>query len=306
MTEQEYDFGIPMVPEHEARTIHTYPPVNPYNDVTQGRVIGWWSGGVASAVACFLSLEKWGSDVELVFCDTALEHPDTYRFMADYENKLGVKIKRIKSERFGEPEDVWHQVTGLNFAHGAPCSMYLKKYPRIKYQKLKTDFCQIFGFDYDGKEMRRATNMLTNNPDLNPVFPLIINKLNREKIFAKIKDIGIEPPSAYKHFLNNNCIGADDSPKGGCIQGGIGYWQKIQRLYPKKFDYMSEMEHKLSRKKGQPVTICKDQRKDTKGARLFLKVCSDFPDVESIAVIKGLEPITPFECNGFCSTDEQV
>ena len=113
-------------------------------------------------------------------------------------------------------------------------------------------------------------------------------------------------PRPYKHFLNNNCIGDFDSPKGGCIQGGIGYWQKIKYLYPHKYEYMANMEHKISALKGKPVTICKDQRKNKHGARLFLKPNPDFPEIEDISVIKGRQPLTPFECNGFCSTQDSL
>jgi len=288
------------------RTIDIYPEVNPFNDATEGRIIAWWSGGVASAVACKMALEKYGKDrVVLVFCDTGIEHPDTYRFMGDFERVLGVKIIKIKSDRFSEPEDVWRKYRGMNFAHGAPCSMSMKKEPRIKYQELKTDFGQIFGFDYCKKEMRRADNMLNNNPDLNPIFPLIVEQITREDLFRIVADMGIERPSVYDHFLNNNCIGADDSPKGGCIQGGIGYWQKIQELYPHKFEYMANIEHEISSLKGEPVTICKDQRKGRKGNRLFLKPNPAYPEVLDISAIKGRRPITPFECNGFCSTAGQ-
>ena len=98
------------------RSILTYPETNPFNDVAKGRVIGWWSGGVASAVACHLALEKWGDDVKLVFCDTSIEHPDTYRFMNDYKKRVGVDIEIIKSDRFKNPEDVWNQVKGLNLS----------------------------------------------------------------------------------------------------------------------------------------------------------------------------------------------
>jgi hypothetical protein len=286
------------------RTIYEYPEINPFNDKTDGRVIAWWSGGVASAVACLLSLERWGDNCELVFCDTGIEHPDTYRFMNEYERVVGVNIKRIKSPRFNEPEEVWRYYKGMNFATGAPCSTMLKREPRLKYQDLQNDFCQIFGFDYGKKEMRRATNMLVNNPDLNPVFPLIVERYDRKSIFETIAKLGIEAPKVYKHFLNNNCIGGDDSPIGGCVQGGIGYWQKIKDLYPKKFDYMANIEHEISRDKGEPVTICRDQRKATRGNRLFLKPCADFPNVGTIDEIKGRRPLTPFECNGFCSTEE--
>ncbi len=286
------------------RSIQEYPEINPFNDRMTGRIIGWWSGGVASAVACYLALERYGDRVDLVFCDTKIEHPDTYRFMQDFNQVLGVTIKCIQSARCAEPEEVWFKYLGLNFATGAPCSMVMKKEPRVRYQELGEDFGQIFGFDYDKKEMRRARGMLVNNPDLNPIFPLIVEQYDRQRIFDTIKHLGLVRPSTYDHFLNNNCIGADDSPKGGCIQGGIGYWQKIQRLYPQKFEYMADIEHRISALKGAPVTICKDQRKATHGNRLFLKHNPDFPDTGTIEEIKGRQPITAFECNGFCSTTE--
>ena len=53
----------------EMRTIHDMPTENPFNDKTDGRVIGWISGGVASAIACKRAYEKWGDRVEFIFCD---------------------------------------------------------------------------------------------------------------------------------------------------------------------------------------------------------------------------------------------
>lgn len=288
--------------EHKFRTIYEYPTVNPYNDAESGRVIGWWSGGVASAIACKLALEKYQESVEVVFCDTNIEHPDTYRFMQDFEKVLGVKVNIITSNKFNEPEEVWRKYNGMNFAHGAPCSMAMKKEPRIKYQNLQSDFAQIFGFDFCKKEERRATNMLINNPDLNPIFPLIVEKYTREIIFKELAKLGIKPPVTYNFFLNNNCIGDFSSAKGGCIQGGVGYWKKIRELFPHKYDYMANIEHEISAAKGSPVTISRDSRKEKKGNRLFLKYNPMFPEIETIDVIKGRPPIITFECHGFCST----
>jgi len=287
------------------RVIDKYPEINPFNDVgPSNRVIGWWSGGVASAVACKIVLEKY-ENVEIAFCDTSIEHPDTYELLHSFEKVMGVKINVITSSRMTEPEQVWRKYKGLNFAHGAPCSMVLKKEPRMKFQKTKTDFAQVFGFDYGKKEERRARNMLVNNPDINPIFPLIVEKLSREKIFKEFKSLGLKIPEPYKHFLNNNCIGAEDSPIGGCIQGGVGYWQKLKELYPLKFEYMANIEHEISSSKGSPVTICKDQRAATAGNKLFLRHNEEFPEIKTIDIIKGRRPITPFECNGFCSLEEQ-
>ncbi len=286
------------------RVVDEYPEINPITDKSDGRVIGWISGGVASAVACDLALQKYGDRVELAFCDTNWEHSDSYRFLEDLENYWNRPITRLKSHRFNNPEEIWRKYLGMNFAHGAPCSTVLKREVRIKFQDEKTDFGQIFGFDYDKKEMKRANNMLLNHYEINPIFPLIVEKYDRARIFAKMAKMGIKEPEPYKHFLNNNCIGDFDSPIGGCVQGGCGYWQKIQKMFPKKFDYMANIEHEISVEKGEPVTICKDQRNGKKGNRLFLKHCEAFPEIETIDVIKGKQPVTMFECNGFCNTVE--
>lgn len=279
--------------------IYEYPDVNGYNSVERsGRVLGWISGGVASAIACKLALEEFGDSVELVFCDTHIENSDTYRFIDDLEKVFQKKILRIHSERFHEPEDVWRKYYGLNFSNGAPCSMVLKQEVRVKYQDLKSDFGHIFGFGVD--EKNRAINMAKNHPEINPIFPLIVNGFDKERCFRELDLLGVEMPKTYRHFLNNNCIGEFDSEKGGCVQGGIGYWQKIKKLFPKKYDYMASIEHELSKEKGKPITICKDQRKGRLGNRLFLKLCSDFPDIACIDEIKGRQPVTMFECNGFC------
>ena len=50
----------------------------------KNRVIAWWSGGIASAVACKWALSAF-KNVSIVFIDTKNEHPDTYRFLKDCE-----------------------------------------------------------------------------------------------------------------------------------------------------------------------------------------------------------------------------
>ncbi len=295
--------------------------INWYNDMKpSARVIGWWSGGVASAIACKLALEEY-ENVHLAFCDTGIEHPDTYRFMDDFERVLGVKIHKYKSDKFDEPEDVWRKYLGLNFAHGAPCSTMLKREVRTRIvQDIESDYAQIFGFDYCQKEMNRAKNMVKSYPEINPKFPLIEHKITRDGLFREVSKLGIEAPITYKSFLNNNCIGADDSPKGGCVQGGIGYWQKLKRIYPRKYEYMGKMEHELTelkilklKSKGEydeaefePVTLLRDQRKSkgTYHKRLFLLHNPEFPEYDTIDVIKGRQPVTPMECNGFCSLED--
>jgi len=271
----------------------------------ESRVISWFSGGVASAVACQIALETY-KNVHFAFCDTGIEHPDTYRFITDFENKFNVKINIYKSKEFSKPEDVFFKYNGLNFAHGAPCSMVLKKNVRTQQvEKLDTDYAQVFGFDFCKKEIRRASQMIKNHAEINPKFPLIEQEIDRSELFRIVESWGIAIPKPYDHFNNNNCIGTEEGSEGGCVQGGVGYWQKMKEIYPKKFARMAEIEHELSKKNGKPTTICKDQRKNSKGI-IFLTKNIDFPEIGSIDDIKGKQPIGRMECNGFCSTQDQL
>lgn len=98
-------------------------------------------------------------------------------------------------------------------------------------------------------------------------------------------------------YQNNNCF------KTGCVQGGIGYWQKRQRDFPESFERMASLEHELTNIKGEPVTICKDQAKG--GGLVFLKPHPDYPSMKDISMMKGRMPKENLmECNGFCSTKD--
>jgi hypothetical protein len=86
------------------------------------------------------------------------------------------------------------------------------------------------------------------------------------------------PNAYYRGYHNNNCF------KTGCIQGGIGYWQKIRREEPEKFDNMAKIEHELTDLKGKPVTILKDQAKG--GGLVFLKPHPDYPKMKDLSMMK--------------------
>jgi len=266
------------------------------------RVIAWWSGGIASAVACQKAIELFSSDynVEVVFIDTKNEHEDTYRFLDDCSNIYKKEIKVISNEKYSNIKEVWRKYNSLNVAKGAICSSQLKKDVRVKYQDIENDYSQVFGFDYSKSEQNRAKNMLKNYPEINPNFPLIDFKYTKEDCIKEVESWGIRVPLTYElGFRNNNCF------KTGCVQGGIGYWQKIKRDFPEKFRDMANIERELSIKNGKPITICSDQSKGKK-VRLFLEAMDEFPDVLDISSKKGREPETLMECNGFCSTEEQL
>lgn len=249
--------------------------------------ICWWSGGVTSAVACKLAT----GNCRYVFIDTGNEDDDTYRFKEDCEKWYGQEIEVIRNEKYSDIKEVWERFRFLNGASGAICSSELKREMRRRFEKENLFDYQVFGFDI--LENKRALALKLNYPNSKPIFPLLMHGLRKKDC---IEIIPFTIPRVYQlGFHNNNCF------KTGCVQGGIGYWQKMRDEFPDKFLAMAQMEHRLTDLKGEPVTILKDQGKG--GGLVFLLPHPMYPN-KDISKMKGREVKSLMECNGFCGTND--
>ena len=274
------------------------------------KIICWWSGGITSAVACKIAIERFGiENCQVIMIDTKNEDADTYRFKNDCEKWYGLPITSITAvgTKYENIQDVWLKKLSLNTATGAICSTELKRWVRENWQKHNEYDYQIFGYEFDKKEMNRALGMHKNNPVAKPIFPLLMMGYDKPKCLDIIEnEAGIKVPNAYYYgFKNNNCL------QTGCVQGGIGYWQLMRDIKPEVFNAMAEMEHTLTDLKGEPVTMLKDQSNegkakaeiDKKGALIFL---IKHPDYDNLCLAdKPRQKVEPlFECNGFCGTND--
>lgn len=266
-------------------------------------VIAWWSGGARSAVTCKLCIDMFGVDcVRVVFIDTKNEADDTYQFKAECEQWYGCTIESIFSTEYNSIEDVWYDNLTLGLAKGAKCSEVLKIKVRQQFTKQNSFSYQAFG--YDNGETNRAADMKKSNSHLRPIFPLLMFWMNKFECIKYIQSanslfLKITVPLTYRLGLeNNNCF------KTGCVQGGIGYWQWMEKNQPDKFDAMAVREHEISELKGEPVTICKDQSKG--GGLVFLKHNPKYPDMKDISMMKGRPPEMLVECNGFCTPEMPI
>ena len=276
------------------------------------KVVGWWSGGITSAVACNVAIELYGlENCRIVMIDTRNEHYDTYRFKSDCEKWYGKEIEVISAigDEYKNIQEVWRSHKSLNVAHGAICSTELKRRVREKWQKnIEFDY-QVFGFEFNKNEFNRAKSITLNHPKAKGIYPLLMMGYDKDKCIEIVQDAGIEIPEMYKlGFRNNNCFNT------GCVQGGIGYWQKMKKDFPEKFEKMAKMEHELTELKGEPVTMLKDQSDEAKervsktgnkwAQLMFLKKHPNYPEVICIDDKPDMEVKPLFECNGFCGTND--
>ena len=275
----------------------------------------WWSGGVTSAIAVKHVIDIYGKDkCRVLFIDTGCEHEDTYRFKDDCEKWYGISIEtatRIGTD-YNSITDVWMKYKSLNVSTGAICSTELKRKVREKYQEENPDFIyNVFGYDLD--ESKRAKGMTKNNPNVKAIYPLMMFGEFKQDCFDILNSVGIVPPLAYQlGFHNNNCLGNSESDEGGCVQGGIGYWQKMKNVFPKKYYTRAKLEHILTDLKGYPVTMLKDQsneakdkiKKDskTKDHLVFLEPHPNYPQNKSLADMPLMKVEPLIDCNGYCGT----
>jgi len=202
-------------------------------------IISWFSGGVTSAVACKIAQQLY-SDVQPIFIETGGHHKDMPRFIKDCEGWFKCKVKVLQDTRFKDHIDLCEKLKVVNFISGAECSRTLKKRVRQKYEKTVDFDGQVFGFEFEKKEINRAVRFQEQNPHTKPLYPLIEKKLDKAACMAILGKAEIKLPTMYAlGYSNNNCI--------GCVKGGKGYWNKIRQDFPETFKRMAEVERKIGR-----------------------------------------------------------
>jgi hypothetical protein len=203
------------------------------------KMIGWFSGGVTSAVAIKVAIDA-GHDVTIYYMETGNHHPDHERFIADCEKWYGKKINIVKNSKYVDVHDVILKDKFINSPNGARCTKVLKKDVRIVLQQYIPHDFQIFGFEYERDQINRAIRFQEQYPDANAVFPLIVKKIDKIAAMKMIQDADIELPMMYKlGFSNSNCI--------GCVKGGMGYWNHVRKHFPDVFNKMAEVERTIGR-----------------------------------------------------------
>ena len=240
------------------------------------RIISWFSCGAASAVATKIAIAESKTPVEVVYCHVKEEHPDNMRFLKDCEKWFGQPVIILEDEKYhGSIFEVFLKRKYIVGVQGAPCTMFLKKEVRKKYEK--PGDVQVFG--YTAEEEDRVERFMDSNNDVKLWSILIEKGLTKQDCLAMIDRAGIELPAMYKlGYTNNNCV--------GCVKGGLGYWNKIKVDFPEAFNKMAQTERLLG------VKILK-----SKGERIYLDElpvgAGDYPTEVSI------------ECGIFCHMAEQ-
>lgn len=249
----------------------------------QKKYVCWYSAGITSTIATMLALDTYGKDnVDIIFFETGAHHEDNKRFIKESEVLFGKSIEICKNEKYEDLYDVLDRGF-INSPGGAYCTHQLKKTVRLQLEKTRTWDHQVFGFEFEKKEINRAVRFKEQYPNTNPIFPLIDNKLTKDNCLVILDHLNIQRPTMYDlGYSNNNCV--------GCVKGGMGYWNKIRKDFPEVFDKMARIERKVG------ATCLKEKDKTTGNSK---KLYLDELDPERG---RNLKPITG-ECGVICATE---
>lgn len=201
------------------------------------RIICQFSCGAASAVATKLILAQFGEtrDVLIVNAFIKEEHEDNRRFLADCEKWFGREITVLRNEKFGASTiEVFTRKRYLKGMRGAPCSKELKRDLLDTFRR--PDDVIVLG--YTVEEQDRYDDFIDRHNDIKVLVPLIERGLTKGDCLGMLENAGIEMPAMYRlGYDNANCI--------GCVKGGMGYWNKVRRDFPERFEQVAAIEEAI-------------------------------------------------------------
>lgn len=237
----------------------------------------WFSSGAASAVAAYLTVQKYARTdiVRIVNNPVAEEDADNLRFLRDVQNWIGVEIETAKHPNFPNASavEVWDRRKAMSFPKGAPCTLLLKKEARQFWEADNKPDWHVLGFTVD--ELKRHERFILT--ERNNVIPVLIEEgMTKSDCFTFLKKHGVEPPAIYKRgYPNANCI--------GCVKAtSPTYWNLVRKQDPVVFAQRAEQSRRIGAKLAR-----------YKGQRIFL---DELPPDAVGRPLKSMD----FECGIFC------
>lgn len=236
----------------------------------------WFSCGAASAVAAKKTIEVYGKThlIRVLNNPVVEEDPDNRRFLKDVERWLDVKIESVTNPAYPDCSavDVWEDRKYMSGIKVAPCTFFLKKDARRRWELKNNPDFHVLGFTAD--EKKRFGRFLQERPNTLPV--LIDLGITKDDCFDIIQDAGILLPLSYRlGFPNANCI--------GCVKAtSATYWNHVRKHYPDVFAERAEQSRRLGAKLVRH-----------NGVRIFL---DELPEDAQGRKLKKLN----IECSIFC------
>ena len=213
------------------------------------KYIAMLSGGQDST-AMTLRLLELGEPVDyIVFSDTTLEFDEMYEYIDKLDSflqrKYGIAITRLKPRRsyeswvFGDVTsgDMEGKIRGVPLV-SMPCfwRREAKEVPFKDWLKENNinEYKTYIGFTF------REVDRWKNIEQYNAIAPLVEWKWNEPDVQEYLKENMMEN-KLYQHFSRTGC--------GICQKQSLDAKYQLYKHYPKQWDYMADIEARLSRER---------------------------------------------------------
>lgn len=196
----------------------------------------WISAGISSFLAGYFVRDTVD---KFIYIDISDQHPDSMRFIKDCEKLLGKEIEILRSEEYNSVEEAIRAAGVITMPKSfAPCTAWLKKRVRKKWEYEHRDYELAYVWGMDANEKRRAERLEETMIEFHHEFPLIDRNLTKQEAHGICATLGLKRPVMYDlGYNNNNCI--------GCVKGGMGYWNKIRVDFPEVFESRAKLERDI-------------------------------------------------------------
>jgi len=257
---------------------------NPYQ--IEGPAVVSFSGGRSSGFMLWNIIQAHGGtlpeDIKVIFCNTGLEHHETYEFIhrieenwcpviwleycLDEDNKHSFKVVDYETaSREGEPfETVIKKKKYLPNPVTRFCTQEMKIKLSDRYMKLiSEEYTNCVGLRAD--EQRRVSRLKGRRTKIEVLAPMADSGHSREDVmfFWDHHPLDLKLPLDSNIF--GNCV--------GCFLKGYGKLESIAREEPEQMDWWIRMESETS----QPFRIDRPNYSQIK-ANAHMQLAFDFGD----------------------------
>ena len=182
---------------------------------------------------------------EFLFCDVAMELPETYAWLDNVERRLGIEIVRIGKSL----EQVIAEQNMLPSAHRRFCTKYGKIFPIRDYLG-DDDATQYIGIRADED---RVGGTFPDN--ITPIYPLVECGWKLEEVYNLLESRGFTPPSFFWQRMKDAVTSRCDRETLRLLSQDIPWWRHDELFawrsrsncymcfYQRRYEWVGLLEH---------------------------------------------------------------
>lgn len=207
-----------------------------------------FSGGKDSTALAIWLLERYPEvKFEIVFTDTGVELPETYAYIRRFEAIFGVTVTKlnaldllgVKEKGDRNPFDVFLKEYYGGFMPSPQarwCTRVLKIKPFEAYigKDKAYSYIGIRGDEDREGYIQRKPVVLSEEPNILPVYPFKEAGLGIKDVVAILEDSGLGVPPYYSWRSRSGCY--------FCFYQAIGEWQGLKENHPDLFERAKRYE----------------------------------------------------------------